>query len=252
MTFKASVKGFLGEKLVQAGAWLTLPSSQYRRYHNVTLPTSSGTTQIDHVFVSAFGIFVIETKNMAGWIFGRERDSVWTQVFRSGGKYTFQNPLRQNYRHVRALEEALRAIGKPGGAVKSVVVFVGSAELKRGMPENVTVGLGGSRYIRSFKAQVLSEAEVASICELIESQRLKPSWDTHRQHIRNLESKNSSSRRSCPRCGQDMVLRTSQKGKWAGQRFWVCETYPTCRMFEKEQGEELPNEANNTPLKTRP
>ena len=241
MSFKASVKGFLGEKLVQAGAWLALPSSKYRRYHNVTLPTAGGTTQIDHVFVSAFGVFVVETKNMAGWIFGKERDPEWTQVFRGGKKYTFQNPLRQNYRHVRALGDALRGIGIPSGVVKSLVVFVGSAELKRDMPENVTVGLGGSRYIRSFKTQVLSKGQVAAICELIESQRLEPSWMTHRQHIRNLERRNSPPGRSCPRCGQDVALRTSQKGKWAGQRFWVCESYPTCRMIETEQGKEVPS-----------
>ena len=233
MTYKASVKGFLGEKLVQVGAALTLSSSKYRRYHNVTLPTASGTTQIDHVFVSTCGVFVVETKNMSGWIFGREQDPEWTQVFRGGGKYTFQNPLRQNYRHIRALEEALRGIGIPRGVVRSVVVFVGSAELKRDMPENVTEGLGGSQYIRSFKAHVLSEAKVAAICEVIESQRLKPSWNTHRQHIRNVNRESASAARSCPHCGQELVLRTSQKGKWTGRRFWVCETYPTCRMIER-------------------
>ena len=232
-TFKTPVKGILGEKLVHVGAALTLPSSVYRQYHNVTLPTASGTTQIDHVFVSTFGIFVVETKNMAGWIFGSERDREWTQVFRSGKKCKFLNPLRQNYWHVRALEETVREIGVPSNVVRSVVVFVGSAELKRDLPENVTVGLGGSRYIRSFKTHVLSEAKAAAICELIESKRLKPSWKTDRQHIRNVNRRSESAARSCPHCGQQLVVRTSQKGKWAGQQFWVCETYPTCRMIER-------------------
>ena len=83
--------------LVQAGAVLMLPSSMYRQYHDVILPTAGGTTQIDHVFVSVFGVFVVETKNMSGWIFGSERDQDWTQVFPGGRKFKFQNPLRQNY-----------------------------------------------------------------------------------------------------------------------------------------------------------
>ena len=72
--FEAPVKGRLGEAAVNAGAVLTLPSSVYRRYNNVMLRTVGGTTQIDHVIVSVFGVFVVETKNMAGWIFGSERD----------------------------------------------------------------------------------------------------------------------------------------------------------------------------------
>ena len=45
--FRSTIKGFVGEKLVAAGAKLTLPSSSYERFHNVTLPTADGTTQID-------------------------------------------------------------------------------------------------------------------------------------------------------------------------------------------------------------
>jgi hypothetical protein len=68
------------------------------------LPSQGSTTQIDHVLVSVYGIFVIETKNMKGWIFGDERSAQWTQsIF--GKKSRFQNPLRQNYRHVKALAE---------------------------------------------------------------------------------------------------------------------------------------------------
>ncbi|MCY4435890.1 MAG: NERD domain-containing protein [Chloroflexi bacterium] len=233
-TFKASVKGIWGEKLVEVGAALTLPSSDYRKYHNVTLQTPRGTTQIDHVFVSAFGVFVVETKNMVGWIYGSERDREWMQVFRSGKKYKFLNPLRQNYGHVRALEEALASNGLPRGVVRSVVVFVGNAQLKRELPENVTVGLGGSRYIRSFRHRALSVAQVAMICELIESRRMEPSWRTSRRHIRSLENESPSATRWCPRCGQKMVLRTARRGQFAGKRFWGCEGFPACRMVEKE------------------
>ena len=115
------------------------PTTIYRRYHDVTLPTVNGTTQIDHVFVSVFGVFVVETKNMGGWIFGSGQNREWTQVFPGGKNHKFQNPLHQNYGHVRAMEDALAGIGLPRRSVKSVVVFVGDAELKRERPQNVTM-----------------------------------------------------------------------------------------------------------------
>ena len=232
---EAPIKGAMGEFTVKIGAALALSSSVYRRYHNVTLPTPDGTTQIDHVFVSVFGVFVLETKNMGGWIFGSERNREWTQVFPGGRKYKLQNPLRQNYRHVRALEEALTGIGLPKGAVKSVVVFVGDAELKTEMPVNVAAGFGDARrYIRSFRTRILSERQVSDICMAIETEQLQPSWGTNRQHVRNLrQRKDGSVPRLCPRCGRTMVLRTAKRGPGAGDQFWGCKGFPSCRMVQK-------------------
>ena len=110
-------KGATGETLVRLAAHLRLPSESYHSIHNVTLRSLDGTTQIDHIIVSRFGIFVVETKHMKGWIFGTESDAQWTQkIFKKS--FGFQNPLRQNYKHVKALEAAL---GVPGRAIHSVV-----------------------------------------------------------------------------------------------------------------------------------
>lgn len=65
-------KGVFGEALVNIIAKFRLPAESYHKVHNVTLPTPDGTTQIDHVFVSRFGIFVVEKKHMKGWIYGGE------------------------------------------------------------------------------------------------------------------------------------------------------------------------------------
>ena len=70
-------KGWFGEKLTTFGLWLGLDDNIYRRIHDIILPSKNGTTQVDHVLISAFGIFVIETKNMKGWIFGGQNDSTW-------------------------------------------------------------------------------------------------------------------------------------------------------------------------------
>ena len=218
---------------MKAGAGLSLPSSEYRRYHDVTLPTASGSTQIDHVFVSEFGIFVVETKNMNGWIYGTEKDRKWIQVFPGGQKYRFQNPLRQNYGHVKAIENALAGMGLAEGAVKSVVVFVGEAEFKRDLPENVIVGFGAARYIRSFRTRVLTKEQVAEICTVIESGRMKQSWATDLQPVSNIQNRGKSTQRKCPRCGRKMVLRTAQKGPNAGSNFWGCEGFPKCRAVQE-------------------
>src|SRR5512142_2488934 len=91
-----TAKGWLGEKITSAGMWASLDSDIYQRLDNVIVPSSNGTTQIDHVIISKYGIFVIETKNMHGWIFGNTNDDRWTEsIF--GTKHQFQNPLRQNY-----------------------------------------------------------------------------------------------------------------------------------------------------------
>ena len=225
-------KGVVGETVVKAGAWLALPSTVYRRYHNVTLPTASGTTQIDHVFVSVFGVFVVETKNMGGRIFGGEHDREWTQVFPGGKNHKFQNPLHQNYGHVRAMEDTLEGIGLPKRAIKSVVVFVGEAEFEREIPHILPKG-GAARHVRSFQDPILTDVQVAKICTVIESSRMRRSRATNHQHIQNLKRKTATDLRICPECGLKMVLRTTRKGPNEGKQFWGCRGFPKCRMKQK-------------------
>ena len=223
------LKGFVGELIIRFFAKLFLASDKYTRFHNVTLPTPDGTTQIDHIFVSRFGVFVVETKNMTGWIFGSEREKQWTQkIYKQ--TFKFQNPLRQNYKHVKALEKALNV---PFDSVHSVIVFVGGATFKTTMPTNVIYGNGFVSYIKSFSTPVFSQAEVEQICNKIASGRLAPSWKTHRTHVRNLKNRaGPNAERNCPRCGKPMVLRTATRGANADGKFWGCSGYPTCRIVQ--------------------
>lgn len=87
-------KGVLGEALVNFTAWLGLPVEIYHRIHDVTLPTPDGTTQIDHIFVSRFGIFVVETKNM------RAGSSV-ARIRRSGRRRFTGSPSSSRIRFAR-------------------------------------------------------------------------------------------------------------------------------------------------------
>jgi restriction system protein len=152
------LKGWLGEKMTTFGMWMRLDSDIYRRVHNVIVPAANGTTQIDHVLVSIYGMFVIETKNMDGWIFGSAEQETWTQSF-FGKKFQFRNPLRQNYRHTRCLAEFL---GLNHDLLRSVVFFIGDYELKTKLPDNVLTS-GLSSYIMKFTKPVLTPDRVVEI-----------------------------------------------------------------------------------------
>lgn len=219
-------KGMVGESLVKLAARIRLPADVYHPAHNLMLRTPDGTTQIDHVFVSRFGIFVVETKHMKGWIFGGEKQPKWTQkIYRK--TVSFQNPLWQNYKHVKALEAMLDV---PAEVIHSIVAFTGESTFKTPMPANVTHGGGYVRYIRTFKTPVLSDAQVREAIAAIEFGRLAPTRATHREHVAHLKARSDpNAARQCPQCGGEMVLRTVKRGANVGKRFWGCSTFPACR-----------------------
>ena len=219
------IKGFVGELKIRFATDFLLDGKIYHPLHDVTLDTKDGTTQIDHLVVSKFGVFVIETKNLKGWIFGDAKSKKWTQsLFRK--KYQFQNPLHQNYKHLKAVEELLRL--EPG-CLHSVVVFVGSSRFKTLMPANVIEMRGFLPYLRSKADLRLSSEEVENTIRSIKRAQIS-GFGVRRQHVRRL--KTNSENPLCPRCGEAMVLRTAKKGRNVGGQFWGCSRYPNCRAVK--------------------
>ena len=187
----SSFKGVLGETVINIAMWLKLEKDVYHRLNNITLPLANGgSTQIDHVIVSVYGIFVIETKNYKGWIFGNEAQRQWTQVI-MGRKYKFQNPLRQNYLHIKTLADLLAL---DLNYFHSMIAFIGECELKNRdeLPEHVLTS-GMASYVKKKQDKLLSEDEVKAIVEQIESNRFSKSWKTNRQHKAYLKDKHSQS-----------------------------------------------------------
>ncbi len=176
-------KGVFGEFTVNLLFKMFLPKHDYFLLKNVTLPTEDGTTQIDHILVSQFGVFVIETKNMKGWIFGSEKQKQWTQkIFKHTSK--FQNPLHQNYKHLKTLESTL---GIPAEYIFSVIVFVGDSTFKTDMPANVTYSRGCIDYIKSKTTRVLDYKQVHDLISAIEDGRLQPGIKTNREHVAHVK-----------------------------------------------------------------
>lgn len=226
-------KGVLGEFIVNLATKLFLDKRRYQLIKNVTLPTPDGSTQIDHIIVSPFGVFVVETKNMKGWIFGNAKHKTWTQkIYRHSSK--FQNPLHQNYKHVKSLQALL---GLDDSQIHSVVVFVGDSEFKTPMPENITYCGGYIRYVKSKQTKVLTNQEVEEIKNKIREGRLAPSLNTNLAHIRHVktikQAKELIDDPICPKCNSAMIQRQARKGKNAGQVFWGCSNFPHCRTTKE-------------------
>jgi len=220
-------KGFIGELLVNFTAKTKLDKNIYHLIKNVTLPTEDGTTQIDHIIVSEYGIFVVETKNMKGWIFGDEKQKYWTQkIYKHTNK--FQNPLHQNYKHIMTIQDALNIEPEK---IFSVIVFTGESTFKTEMPENVKHGIGYVDYVKSKTRKIISKKEVKDIITAIESGRLSRSFKTNREHVKHVKNiiKEKKQKNLCPKCGNELILRTAKKGTRAGNQFYGCSNFPKCR-----------------------
>lgn len=127
--YSPAIKGTLGEKKISITlSKLQLPNSTI--YHDLYIPTSSGkTSQIDHLVLTPKGIFVIETRNYSGWIFGSETSYNWTQVIYKR-KQKFYNPIKQNEGHIKALMHYLGEKSLSNVPIHSVIVFNDEVTLK--------------------------------------------------------------------------------------------------------------------------
>jgi hypothetical protein len=147
--------------------------------NNITFQIGERTSQIDHIVVTATGIFVVETKHYSGWIFGNPHEGRWTQTFHRS-KFQFQNPVRQNYGHVKALQGLFNL---PVEAFFSVVVFTGSAEFKTDLGPGV-VKLGSLLWHLNLVRPVLfDERQMTYIAGRIEMKRMRRSIETDEYHL---------------------------------------------------------------------
>ena len=209
--------------------WLSLDARIYRRFHDVIIPANNGTTQIDHLLVSPFGLFIVETKNIKGWIFGSESQSKWTQsLYRK--KYSFQSPIRQTFRQKKILSEYL---GLDESLIHTVIYFVGDCKFKTHLPANV-IRSGLGRYIKQFHDRILSPEDIDRVIMTLE-RHVSESSLTTRDHVRSLRARHASNT-VCPRYGSNLVERTAKKGPNAGSRFLGCEDYPKCRFTMSGRG----------------
>jgi len=223
---EAKLKGWTGELKTRFINSLFL-SAEYKVFNNIIIRTERGSTQIDHVIVSPYGLFAVETKNKTGKIYGDEKQRQWTAVIYNK-KYRFQNPLHQNHAHTMSLAEYL---GIEHKKIHSLVIFWGDCEFKTPMPNNVCKGgILSSEfrdYIRGKKQVLLSLEMVDSICTKLNAAKEGSGFFSGLRHSDELRKRYSSTT-VCPKCGGALVRRVSRRGAKKGVAFLGCNNYPRC------------------------
>lgn len=268
----ARCNAWRGARLVRRWLRQELDAQHYHCLHKLSVTLNDGsTTQIDHVVVSPYGLFVLETRHVQGTIVGSTAQPTWTQTLYHH-RSSFPNPLRQNERHIQALSDVLQV---PAAQLHSVVVFTADCSFKNALPLCVTRGRACVDFIRSHTQQVWSAQEVAQHVQVLKQRRLTASRGTASAQtatvqvrakvepspkvLTKLVAKGSAIRTvpslaparpappgrspsvfdapSCPECGDSLVRRSLPHSDGSVRYFWRCEQFPKCEVVMTEATE---------------
>ena len=219
---KESITGEVGEqRIVEELNYLD--KTQYLVLNDVLLENNNYYSQIDHIIVSDYGIFVIETKNITGYISGEQYDNKWEVKL---GKYIYymQNPMTQNYSHIKALQELL---GLKKELFIPIVCISNNKEINTNC-NNVVPIYKLIRLILSYNDCILNDKE--KIYEYIKENNITDE-NIRQLHIDRIkESKKKYDPTICPKCGGELLKRKAKKRRYT---FIGCSNYPRCRYTRK-------------------
>lgn len=180
------------------------------------------THQIDHILVNRRGVFVIETKNYGGKIYGSEKRQEWVQSYRYGKvKNKFYSPVKQNLTHVYHVAKAL----PKETPIYSLVVFL-RADIKDVKATGV-VNIDNLEKTIERQPEIMDDEAIRKIESLLSGR-----WETSTTTKAHVSSIKKTLREIedgvCPRCGGKLVIRNGKNGK-----FYGCEHYPKCKFMKK-------------------
>lgn len=164
--FMPLISGWFGEKTLSYYLKLLSPK-EYKVLNDVILSTDSGTTQVNHIIVSLYGVFVIEAKTYTGSISGSEKSSQWSQNI-DGKKTRLVNPLQQNHANVQAIKARLRRFSEV--PIIPIVAFSPKCVLKVNTTSHVVYFDKVNIIIRSYTNKILSWDNVTAICSILQSE----------------------------------------------------------------------------------
>lgn len=222
--------GVAGERKV-SNILNSLPK-EYRVINNAVIPdqktdpNKNYTTQIDHLVVSPYGIFVVETKNYSGWIFGNEDSKRWKETFKTTKGNYFYNPIKQNWGHTYALAEHLNLNIR---VFKPIVVFSNNCKLNVETKTPVVYMSNLKDTILNYKQEIIPQKDI----EIIYNKIIKINMvneEVENKHIQSIserqkDKENTIKQGKCPLCGGELKLR---KGKYG--EFFGCSNYPNCKF----------------------
>ena len=236
----SSFKGKEGEKMVH-NILMQLPD-EYTVFKDVVLRTENGTTQIDHIVVSKYGVFAIETKNYRGEISGDDKRKYWTQIIVTDVTYRrkwyktytyvkkskFYNPVKQSLSHVYTIKNYLNDWKYL--PIVPIVVFCGSAVLSNVVSSiRVIYDFELLDTIQRYKTIYLTETDLLNVVNRLNNNDERENVDnrTHLHNIRAAEYQydNKIASGICPKCGGMLVMRHSKYGS-----FYGCSNYPKCKF----------------------
>jgi len=223
--YGTQIKGYIGEKKISSILYF-LDKSKYQTVSNIVLNTGRKTSQIDHLVISDFGLFVIEMKNYKGWILGGETSEYWTQVLFKR-KERFYNPVRQNYGHILALKNNLREF--PNIKYISIIVFSSKATIKVNTSTDVVYTYNLLATIKKYSSLNLSKDGKEKIFYKINSINSSKTYEKA-EHIKTIKTKVQNREASirankCPHCGSKLILRKGKFGDFMG-----CSSFPNCKF----------------------
>lgn len=223
--FYKKIRGFMGEFWVKQEL-KKLPKDKYIILNDIMIKSSKGTHQIDHIIISKYGIFVVEMKNYYGLITGEEYQNKWTQHL-GKNKYYFNNPIHQNYGHIKALEELLNL---SEDKFISIICISNQAKLKV-KAKNVTQLDFVNDLIKLYNNEIILE-DLSKIKNKIEQNNItdKEIRKNHIKNIKNTVKENNDKEKNmiCPKCGSKLVERNGKYGKFIG-----CSNFPNCKYTSK-------------------
>lgn len=236
----AKQKGKRGE--MRVSAILSQLSDEYTILNDLVFRTEKGTTQIDHLVVSKYGIFTIETKNYRGEIYGDDNRKEWTQLIVTEVTYAkkwwktytyvtknrFYNPVKQSVGHAFRIKELLSVF--PHVKIVPIVVFTGDAILSYVESKNhVVYEENLLDVIDGYKTTYLTDNDVQAVLAILTSNNIRETV-SDRQHVKNLrtaarEVNATINSGICPKCGGHLIGRNGKYGT-----FYGCSNYPKCRF----------------------
>ena len=216
-------KGEYGEYAV-ATVLEKLPE-EYRIFNDVYLEIKGRSSQIDHVVISRYGVFVIETKNYSGDVYGSENAEHWTQYLNGEG-YKFRNPILQNRSHELAIKNTLHIAPT---SIIPIVVFLDGANLHCNTTSAVLYTVELREYILNYQTIAFTPDGVERLARKM-SEAMVTDPNRRINHVRNIRQDMAKrevqvANHICPRCGGKLVERQGKNGVFFG-----CSNYPHCKF----------------------
>lgn len=218
------MKGKIGEAIV------SLLLKEFTKKHNgkvindvIIVDEENKSSQIDHILFHTSGIYVIETKNFSGRIYGKESDKTWTQVLAKGKvKNKFYSPVLQNQKHIERMQNVLSI----STFMESCIVLIKGNIAFIDTPNTYSPLSLRKHILSKINEDIIPFEQVEYIYEKINNFKSNPT-KTIEEHVNEIKTFKESL--ICPFCKGELIIRQSKNGN----KFYGCSNFPKCKFTKQ-------------------